>query len=85
VDRAAVTGIESPARGIYQEKPIAGQQAARSSRCAVTADFTRKGRLDIVTNNFNDRPYFSRISRRQRTSLSFGYVAPRAIATRSAP
>ena len=57
-DRAASLGIEPPTGGIYQEKNIGGQRAARSSRSAAVADFDCDGRLDIVTNNFNDRPYF---------------------------
>ncbi len=57
-DRASALGVEPPTGGIYQEKNIGGKQAARSSRSAVVADFDGDGRLDIVTNNFNDRPYF---------------------------
>jgi hypothetical protein len=57
-DRAASLGIEPPTGGIYQENNIGGQRAARSSRSAAVADFDGDGRLDIVTNNFNDRPYF---------------------------
>jgi len=56
-DRAASLGIEPPTGGIYQETNIGGQRAARSSRSAAVADFDGDGRLDIVTNNFNDRPY----------------------------
>src|SRR5262249_19692065 len=59
-NRVAELGIEPPPRGIYQAQPIAGRDAARSSRCAATADFRRVGLLDIVTNNFNDQPYFFR-------------------------
>jgi hypothetical protein len=57
-DHAKAEEIEPPARGIYQEKRIKGSPAARSSRTAAVADFTGTGRLDIVVNNFNDRPYF---------------------------
>ena len=57
-DRAASLGVEPPTGGIYQEKNIGGQRAARSSRSAAVADFDGDGRLDIVTNNFNDHPYF---------------------------
>ena len=32
----------------------------RSSRCAVSADFNGDGQIEIVTNNFNDKPYFFR-------------------------
>jgi enediyne biosynthesis protein E4 len=77
-DRASALGIEPPTGGDYQEKNIGGQQAARSSRSAVVADFDGDGRLDIVTNNFNDRPYFfaNRFPRRN-------YVAVRLTGTRS--
>jgi len=57
-DRASALGVEPPTGGIYQEKDIAGHRASRSSRSAAVADFDGDGRLDIVTNNFNDRPYF---------------------------
>jgi hypothetical protein len=57
-ERASALGVEPPTGGIYQEQNIAGKRAARSSRAAAVADFNGDGRLDIVTNNFNDRPYF---------------------------
>jgi hypothetical protein len=57
-ERAKDLGVEPPTGGDYQEKNIAGQQASRSSRSAAVADFDGDGRLEIVTNNFNDRPYF---------------------------
>ena len=57
-DRAAALGVEPPTGGDYQEKQIRGRDAARSSRSAAVADFNGDGRLEIVTNNFNDRPYF---------------------------
>jgi hypothetical protein len=57
-DRAQQMGIEPPPRGQFFEKKIGGKQAARSSRCAVSGDFRGVGRLDIVTNNFNDQPYY---------------------------
>ncbi|MEO5817694.1 MAG: CRTAC1 family protein [Gemmatimonadaceae bacterium] len=77
-DRAATFGIEPPTGGIYQEEKIGGQQAARSSRSAAVADFVGDGRLEIVTNNFNDRPYFfgNRFPRRN-------YVALRLTGTKS--
>jgi hypothetical protein len=77
-DRASALGVEPPTGGIYQEKNIGGQRAARSSRSAAVADFDGDGRLDIVTNNFNDRPYFfsNRFPRQN-------YVAFRLTGTRS--
>jgi hypothetical protein len=57
-DRAKEMGIEPPPRGQFFEKKIGGKPAARSSRCAVAGDFRGVGRLDIVTNNFNDQPYY---------------------------
>ena len=77
-ERAAALGIEPPTGGIYQEQHIGGQQGARSSRSAAVADFMGDGRLEIVTNNFNDRPYFfaNRFPRRN-------YVAFRLTGTKS--
>jgi hypothetical protein len=77
-NRAAALGIEPPRRGKYFADAISGRAAARSSRCAVAADFTGSGRLDIVTNNFNDQPYYfkNRLPRRN-------YVAFRLRGTRS--
>jgi hypothetical protein len=57
-DHAQGEAMEPPARGIYQDQPIGGQQAARSSRAAAVADFRGIGQLDIVVNNFNDYPYY---------------------------
>jgi enediyne biosynthesis protein E4 len=57
-DEAAERGIEPPRRGRDLPNKIAGRRATRSSRCAVTADFRGAGQLDIVTNNFNDQPYY---------------------------
>jgi hypothetical protein len=56
-DRAADEGIEPPPGGVLLPDSIGGKPAARSSRCAATADFTGDGRLDIITSNFNDAPY----------------------------
>jgi len=57
-DRAAALGVEPPAGGTYLDERIGGQPAARSSRSAATGDFDGDGRLEIVTNNFNDGPYY---------------------------
>ncbi len=59
-DRANMWGIEPPPGGEFLEEKIGGKPAARSSRCAVTADFKGDGRLDLMVNNFNDRPYYFR-------------------------
>jgi hypothetical protein len=77
-DRAAELGIEPPPRGETFAEPIGGRPATRSSRCAATADFSGEGRLDIVTNNFNDQPYFFK---NQFTHKN--YVAFRLRGTRS--
>jgi len=57
-NQADELGIEPPLRGTHSSALIAGRPAARSSRSAVTADFDGDGRLEIVTNNFNDQPYY---------------------------
>src|SRR6516162_2287446 len=44
-DHARAEGIARPPGGIYQDKPIGGKPAARSSRSAAVADFTNTGRL----------------------------------------
>jgi hypothetical protein len=70
-DRAGTEGIEPPAEGIYLPEKIGRRLAARSSRCAAVADFTHDGRLDIVTNNFNDRPYFFRNQFPKKNYIAF--------------
>jgi hypothetical protein len=77
-DRAATFGVEPPAGGTSLEQTISGRTAVRSSRSAAVADFDGDGRLEIVTNYFNDRPYFfaNRFPRRN-------YVELRLTGTRS--
>jgi hypothetical protein len=57
-DQALAQGIEPPAQGINLAEKIGNKPAPRSSRCAATADFDGDGRLEIVTNNYNDGPYY---------------------------
>jgi enediyne biosynthesis protein E4 len=57
-DRAGETGVEPPANGLFLEQKIGNRPAPRSSRCAATADFDGDGDLEIITNNFNDHPYY---------------------------
>jgi hypothetical protein len=59
-NRATTLGIEPPPGGIHLETRIGSKPAARSSRCAATADFAGRGRLDLVVNNFNDRAFYFR-------------------------
>jgi len=77
-DRAEALGIEPPREGIYQPDKIGGERAARSSRCAATADFGGDGRLDIVVNNFNGTAYYLKNHLPRRN-----YVAFRLRGTRS--
>jgi len=57
-NRAADEGIQPPADRQHLPERIGGKLAARSSRSAATADFDGDGRLELVVNNFNDRPHY---------------------------
>jgi hypothetical protein len=70
-DRAKESGLEPPVGGIYLPNKIDGKEAARSSRCAATADFRKSGRLDLVVNNFNDGPYYFQNVFPQKNFIAF--------------
>lgn len=55
-DRSGSTGIDPPPGG-KSRGTLAGRDDPRSSRSAAVADFDGDGKLDIIANNFNDRPY----------------------------
>ena len=70
-NRAKELGIEPPLRGLYLPNRIHDKVAVRSSRCAVAADFRGVGQLDIVTNNFNDQPYYFKNQLPRRNYVAF--------------
>jgi hypothetical protein len=77
-ERSAAAGVEPPPRGIYLDRTAGGQTAARSSRSAAVADFDGDGRLEVVTNNFRDSPYYFR-----NVGAPLNYVAFRLRGTKS--
>jgi hypothetical protein len=70
-ERSASLGIEPPKGGPFLPEGIRGRPAAKSSRCAAVADFAHTGRLDIVTNNFNGRPYYFRNNLPRKNYIAF--------------
>jgi hypothetical protein len=80
-NRATEMGVEPPRHGKFLPQRINGRQAVRSSRCAVTGDFRGAGQLDIVVNNFNDRPYYFKNQLPRKNYVQFrlrGAGAPRS-------
>jgi hypothetical protein len=69
--RSAADRGNAPPGGIYFEEKESGKPAARSSRCAAVADFTGKGRLDVVVNNFNGPAYYFRNHFPRKNYISF--------------
>ena len=70
-EQSSLYGIEPPRNGIYLSEKIGRKKAARSSRCAAVADFRKIGKLDIVTNNFNDSPYYFQNHFPKRNYIAF--------------
>jgi hypothetical protein len=77
VESAEDLGIEPPERGIWLDEQIADRRACRSSRSAAVADFDGDGRLDIVTNNFNDRPYYFHNELPKKNHIAFRLTGAR--------
>jgi hypothetical protein len=76
-DRALQAGIEPPHGGEYRPEKLGGRKVARSSRCAVVADFRNAGRLDLVVSNFNDRPYYFRNEFPRKNYIAFRLTGTR--------
>ena len=71
INQATELGIEPTPRGKALPKNINRRMAVRSSRCAVAADFRGVGQLDIVTNNFNDQPYYFKNQLPRKNYIAF--------------
>jgi hypothetical protein len=78
VDRSREEGIDPPSGGIHLPGRIRGKPAACSSRCAVAADFDGDGHLDLMTNNFNDRPYYLRNQFPAKSYIGFALTGTRS-------
>jgi hypothetical protein len=74
-ERSREEGLEPPAKGLNLEETVRDKgkdkPMARSSRAAAVADFDGHGRLDIVVNNFNDRPYLFKNNFPQKNWVAF--------------
>jgi hypothetical protein len=77
-DRAAALGLEPPREGENLNLRFRGKPATRSSRAAAAADFNRDGRLDMVVNNFNDRPYYFINNLPRRNFIAFRLTGSRS-------